>query len=119
MTPSGKIDAPGDSGDMGEWRIQDVAAAMVGLPGGVVSEVVGASAFLGGNTYSCEPSVHVPLSITLHRRLTYPPYSSYPKSLRQVPSTRVPGVPWCLGTVCVQEILQELFSALACYWGYF
>jgi hypothetical protein len=50
MTPSGKMDAPGDSGEMGEWRIHDVAAAMVGLPGGVVSEVVGASAFFGGST---------------------------------------------------------------------
>ena len=38
MTPSGKEGAPGERGDMGEWRIHDVAAAIVGLPGGVVSE---------------------------------------------------------------------------------
>ena len=49
MTPSGKVGAPGESGDMGECRTHDVAAAMVGLLGGVVAELVGASAFLGGN----------------------------------------------------------------------
>lgn len=49
MTPSGKMVAPGERGDMGEWRVHDVAAAMVGLPGGVEVEVVGASAFLGGS----------------------------------------------------------------------
>lgn len=49
MTPSGKMEAAGDKGEMGEWRIQEFAAAMVGLPGGVVSEVVGASAFFGGS----------------------------------------------------------------------
>lgn len=47
--PSGKIDAPGERGDMGEWRAHEVAAAIVGLPGGVVADVVGASAFLGGS----------------------------------------------------------------------
>jgi hypothetical protein len=41
--------APGESGDMGECRTHEVAAAMVGLPGGVVADVVGASAFFGGN----------------------------------------------------------------------
>ena len=49
MTPSGKMAAPGESGEMGECSVHDVAAAIVGLPGGVVSEVVGASAFLGGS----------------------------------------------------------------------
>jgi hypothetical protein len=49
MTPSGKIAAPGESGDMGECKVHDVAAAMVGLPGGVAVDVVGASAFLGGS----------------------------------------------------------------------
>lgn len=49
MTPSGKVAAPGESGEMGECNVQDVAAAMVGLLGGVVSEVVGASAFFGGS----------------------------------------------------------------------
>lgn len=52
MTPSGKMDAPGERGEMGECRTHEVAAAMVGLPGGEVSEVVGGSAFLGGSTYS-------------------------------------------------------------------
>jgi hypothetical protein len=50
MTPSGNVDDAGESGDMGEWRTHEVAAAIVGLLGGVVSEVVGASAFLGGST---------------------------------------------------------------------
>jgi hypothetical protein len=49
MTPSGKVGDPGESGDMGECRTHDVAAAMVGLLGGVVAEFVGASAFLGGS----------------------------------------------------------------------
>jgi hypothetical protein len=49
MTPSGKRVERGDSGDMGECRAHDVAAAIVGLLGGVVSEVVGASAFFGGS----------------------------------------------------------------------
>jgi hypothetical protein len=50
MTPSGNKAERGVSGDIGECRIQDVAAAMVGLLGGVVSEyVVGASAFFGGS----------------------------------------------------------------------
>lgn len=49
MTPSGKTEDPGERGDMGEWRIHEVAAAMVGLPGGVASEIVGTSAFLAGN----------------------------------------------------------------------
>jgi hypothetical protein len=52
MTPSGKMDDPGDSGDIGECRTHDVAAAMVGLPEGVVAEAVGASAFFGGNLKS-------------------------------------------------------------------
>jgi hypothetical protein len=34
---------------MGEWRTQEFAAAMVGLPDGVISEVLGVSAFFGGN----------------------------------------------------------------------
>jgi hypothetical protein len=34
---------------MGECRTHDVAAAIVGLPGGVVSEFEGASAFFGGS----------------------------------------------------------------------
>jgi hypothetical protein len=59
MTPSGKMAAPGESGDMGECRVHDVAAAMVGLPGGVVADVVGASAFLGGNWYVWQASVWV------------------------------------------------------------
>jgi hypothetical protein len=49
MTPSGNVEEPGERGDMGECRTHDVAAAMVGLPGGVVAEVVGASAFFGGS----------------------------------------------------------------------
>jgi hypothetical protein len=49
MTPSGKLEDPGESGEMGECRTHDVAAAMVGLLGGVVAELVGASAFLGGS----------------------------------------------------------------------
>jgi hypothetical protein len=49
MTPSGKEEDAGERGDMGECRTQDVAAAMVGLPGGVVSEFEGASAFFGGS----------------------------------------------------------------------
>lgn len=52
MTPSGKMDDPGDSGDMGECKTHDVAAAMVGLAGGGVAEVDGASAFFGGNLKS-------------------------------------------------------------------
>jgi hypothetical protein len=48
MTPSGKIAAPGERGDMGECRVQDVAAVMVGLPG-VDVDIVGASAFFGGS----------------------------------------------------------------------
>lgn len=55
MTPSGKIEAAGDKGEMGEWRTHEFAAAMVGLPGGVVSEVLGASAFFGGSVKSCMP----------------------------------------------------------------
>lgn len=54
MMPSGKVEEPGESGDIGEWRIHEVAAAMVGLPGGVVAEVVGASAFLGGSWKFCK-----------------------------------------------------------------
>jgi hypothetical protein len=49
MTPSGKIEAAGDKGEMGEWRTQEFTAVMVGLPDGVVSEVLGVSAFFGGN----------------------------------------------------------------------
>jgi hypothetical protein len=49
MTPSGKEEDVGERGDMGECKTQDVAAAMVGLPGGVVSEFEGASAFFGGS----------------------------------------------------------------------
>jgi hypothetical protein len=49
MTPSGKVAAPGERGDMGEWRVHELAAAMVGLPGGVAADVVGVSAFLGGS----------------------------------------------------------------------
>jgi len=49
MTPSGKLAALGERGDMGEWRVHELAAAMVGLPGGVVADVVGASAFFGGS----------------------------------------------------------------------
>jgi hypothetical protein len=56
MTPSGKMEAAGERGEMGECRTHDVAAAMVGLPGGVVSEVVGASALLGGRENSWQPS---------------------------------------------------------------
>ena len=52
MTPSGKTEAPGERGEMGECRTHEVAAAFVGLPGGLVSEIVGASAFFGGSTYS-------------------------------------------------------------------
>ena len=55
MTPSGNTEATGDKGEMGEWRIQEFAAAMVGLPGGVVSEVLGASAFFGGSVKSYMP----------------------------------------------------------------
>jgi len=49
MTPSGKIEAAGDKGETGEWRTHEFAAALVGLPGGVVSEVLGVSAFFGGS----------------------------------------------------------------------
>lgn len=56
MTPSGKTEAAGDRGDKGEWRVHEVATAIVGLPGGLVSEVVGASAFFGGSTKSYTPS---------------------------------------------------------------
>lgn len=48
MMPSGKVEDPGESGEMGECRIHDVAAAMVGLPGGVVTDAAGASAFFAG-----------------------------------------------------------------------
>jgi hypothetical protein len=41
--------APGESGDMGECKVHEAAAAMVGLLGGVVADVVGASAFFGGS----------------------------------------------------------------------
>jgi hypothetical protein len=56
MTPSGKMEAAGERGEMGECRIHEAAAAIVGLPGGVVSEVVGASALLGGREKSWQPS---------------------------------------------------------------
>lgn len=51
MAPSGNRGERGERGEMGECKTHDVAAAMAGLPGGVVSEVEveGASAFLGGN----------------------------------------------------------------------
>lgn len=49
MTPSGNMGDAGDKGDIGECKTHEAAAAMVGLLGGVVSEVVGASAFLGGS----------------------------------------------------------------------
>ena len=59
MTPSGKIEAAGDNGEIGEWSVHEVAAAMVGLPGGLVSGFVGASAFFGGSTKSyIPPSAH-------------------------------------------------------------
>jgi hypothetical protein len=49
MTPSGKRDERGDNGEIGECRIHGPAAAIVGLLGGVVSELDGASAFFGGS----------------------------------------------------------------------
>jgi len=53
---------------MGECRVQEVAAAMVGLPGGVVADVVGASAFFGGNWKFYRISVYA----------EYPPYPEAP-----------------------------------------
>ena len=49
MTPSGKVDDAGERGEMGECSTHEAAAARFGLLGGVVAEVVGASAFLGGS----------------------------------------------------------------------
>lgn len=66
MTPSGKTAAPGERGDMGECSVHEVAAAIVGLPGGVVAEVVGASAFFGGSWKSCPISAYV--GGCVHRR---------------------------------------------------
>jgi hypothetical protein len=73
--------APGESGEMGECNVQDVAAAMVGLLGGVVSEVVGASAFFGGSWKFLKLSVC--LRPSSQRVLTHPPYGAYPEAMRE------------------------------------
>lgn len=116
MTPSGKTAAPGESGEMGECNVQDVAAAMVGLLGGVVSDVVGASAFLGGSWKFLEVSVCLrPCS---QRVLTHPPYGAYPEAMRQTLANRCPPVPWGTGAIRTEKVLQQRLRVRASrHWG--
>jgi hypothetical protein len=108
--------ALGESGDIGECRVHEVAAAIVGLPGGVVSDVVGASAFLGGSwkVYSISVYPHA-----LSQRVpTYPPYSTNPEAMRKLFATGRPPVPRRIGSVRAEEVLQQRFCIFACDWWY-
>jgi hypothetical protein len=106
--------APGESGDMGECRVHEVAAAMVGLPGGVVADVVGASAFLGGSWKVWHVSVR--LHARSQRVLTYPPYSADPEAVREILATVCPPIPRRLGAIGAEEILQQRLCIFALHW---
>ena len=101
--PSGKEEDPGESGDMGEWSTHELAAAMVGLPGGVVAEVVGASAFLGGSWKFCPISAHALPHCSSQTR-TYPPDCSDAEAMRKASTTEPSPVPWRLGPIGAQKL---------------
>jgi hypothetical protein len=103
--------APGESGEMGECRTHEVAAAIVGLPGGVVSDVVGASAFFGGSWKVYR--ILACLNASALRVPTYPPNGSNPETMRKVFARRCPSVPGRIGTICTEEVLQQRLCIFA------
>jgi hypothetical protein len=84
---------------------------MVGLPGGVVSDVVGASAFLGGSWKFWQTSAC--LHAAPQRVLTYPPYSTNPEAMRKALATGCTPIPACIGPVGAQEVLQKRLGMFA------
>ncbi|KAH3911133.1 hypothetical protein HBH56_141000 [Parastagonospora nodorum] len=93
MTPSRKLAAPGERGDVGEWRVQE--------PGVVVADVVGPSAFFGGSwKFYLVPS---------------------PQAMRKAAAGGRPRMPGRIGGIHMhaEEVLQQHVDALADYYGEF
>jgi hypothetical protein len=66
------------------------------------------------------PSISMlPASPASWRRLTYPPYSPYPEAVREAAAGRCPPVPWRIGAIGGEEVLQQYVCAIADDWGDF
>ena len=102
---------------MGECRTHEVAAAMVGLPDGVASEVVGASALLGGRVKSWQPSAWEGRCRVDGGRRTYPADYTQPEAVGSALAGGSTGGPGRIGAVGGEELVEELLSALARHEG--